>query len=75
MGEHRTAILLKLVESRELEIDSFLNSIKSPDNHTVPVLYEVMLEMKAVLVMPILFSQTWRTRVSKTLAIILRLNS
>ena len=45
-------VVLKLVKSRELEIHSFLSRIESLDNHTIPILYEVALGTKAVLVMP-----------------------
>ena len=38
--------------ARLIEIQSFLNSIKAPDNRMIPILYEVMLGTKAVLVMP-----------------------
>ena len=46
------SVVLKLVEARELAIHSFLNSVKSRDNHTVPILQEVVLGTKAIIVMP-----------------------
>jgi serine/threonine protein kinase len=44
--------MLKLVESRELEIHSFLSSVKSRDNHTIPILHRLALGTKAIIVMP-----------------------
>ena len=45
------SVVLKLVESRELEIHAFLSSVKSGENHTVPILHEVALGTKAVIIM------------------------
>ena len=44
--------MLKLVGSHELEIHSFLSSVKSRDNHTIPILHEIALNRKTVVVMP-----------------------
>ena len=45
-------MVLKLVESDELEIHSFLHNVKSQDNHTIPLLDQVALETKTIIVMP-----------------------
>ena len=44
--------MLKLVESDELEIHSFLDNVKSQDNHTIAFLDQVALETKTIIVMP-----------------------
>ena len=44
--------MLELVGSRELEIHSFLTASSSRDNHTIPILHEVALGTKSVVVMP-----------------------
>ena len=41
----------ELVESDSFEIHSFLNSIKSRDNQTIPILDEVATETKPIIVM------------------------
>jgi serine/threonine protein kinase len=44
--------MLKLVESDEFAIHSFLSSIKSQRNHTVPILEEIALDMETIIAMP-----------------------
>ena len=44
--------MLKLVESDELRIHSFLDNVKSQDNHTIALLDQVALETKTIIVMP-----------------------
>ena len=46
------SVVLKLVKSRELEIHSFLNSVKSKDNHTIPILHTIALSTGPIIVMP-----------------------
>ena len=41
----------KLVDSDNFEIPSFLSSIKSRGNQTIPILDEVAIEMKTIMVM------------------------
>ena len=42
--------MLKPVKSRELEIHSFLSSVKSRDNHTIPILHTAALNPKLIIV-------------------------
>ncbi len=44
--------MLKLVESDELEIHSFLHNIKSRGNHTIALLDQVALETETIIVLP-----------------------
>ena len=44
--------MLKLVQSCELEIHSFLSSVKSRDNHTIPILHTIALDTGSIIVMP-----------------------
>ena len=44
--------MLKLVNSDELAIHSFLDNVKSQRNHTIPLLDEVALETRTIIVMP-----------------------
>jgi hypothetical protein len=45
-------VMLKLVKSHEFTIHSLLSSVKSPFNHTVPILDEVALGVEKITVMP-----------------------
>ena len=44
--------MLKLVDSDEFEIHSFLNNIKSEHNHTISILDEVILGVEKIIAMP-----------------------
>jgi serine/threonine protein kinase len=44
--------MLKLVESDEFTIHSFLSSVKSQHNHTIPILDEVALNIGTIIAMP-----------------------
>jgi len=45
-------VMLKLVQSDELKIHSFLNNIKSEHNHTISILDEVILDVEKIIAMP-----------------------
>ena len=45
--------MLKAVKSHEFAIHSLLGSVKSPFNHTIPILDEVALDVEKITVMPI----------------------